>query len=65
MGCGRRKAKNAVQLDTCFYCEDMEAMGEAGGELVWLEDLLGKVLRLQLELQLGLSATWNGGFHAL
>lgn len=43
-----QKGKNAVQLSIHFYCEDME--GIVGLRL--LEDLLGEVLRLQMDFQL-------------
>lgn len=43
-----QKGKNAVQLSIHFYCEDMEGIGG----LRLLEDLLGEVLRLQMDFQL-------------
>lgn len=43
-----QKGKNVVQLSTHFYCQDVEGTGG----LMLLEDLLGEVLRLQMDSQL-------------
>lgn len=54
-----QKGKNPLQLNIHFYCEDM-------GGLMLLEDLLGEVLKLQMDFQLkSLHHLERWGFHAL